>query len=525
MSRGSNRQWTVPRGQCKQVKTDNITIRWYGSQSAVLEGPMVDQYRNLLQKIAAYNPNSESILSCDEHDDFTPTQITSLENINKCMVDANLTSVHISELEETNCVLSGNPSTTEGIHEILHVCEETQLQEDRELLHDVVKRLDSLSQQFEEHRTETSIVITELLNVCEFQNITTQNIPQENISLKESNESLKTELLESKNTITEMNTKLSIADNEIASLLTVIRLLNEDRAATSSSKGNKESIRDENEDCGLVRDDDDISLTKVVSFESAKKTSQQQGSTSKNDAISSEATSTNNNRQNDGAISKTTQENNHHNKTATRDSPILLIGDSMIKNIIPRKISKRQIIKRTFPGKTAEEIKPEINTISPETAPSHIIIHAGTDNLPPNSVRETAKHIEELANCVKQRFPSSQIGLPSIINRNDIELSTNIMDVHKKIEELCDKRGFEFIDNQNINNSCLNGSNLHLNPKGSTYLAVNFIKFIRGKDVQPNYHRHTSKDFRLPFHQLHLLENIAKILTPPRGSNMRARTY
>ena len=130
-------KWTVPRGQCKQVKTDNITIRWYESQSVVLEGPMVDQYRNLLQKIAAYNPNSESILSCDEHD-----EITSLENINKYVVDANLTSVHISKLEETNCVLTGNPSNTEGIHETLHVCEETQLQEDRELLQDVVKRLD-----------------------------------------------------------------------------------------------------------------------------------------------------------------------------------------------------------------------------------------------------------------------------------------------------------------------------------------------------------------------------------------------
>ena len=336
-------KWTVPRGQCKQVKTDNITIRWYESQSVVLEGPMVDQYRNLLQKIVVYNPHSESILSCDEQDDFTPTQITSLDNINKYMVDANLTSVHISELEETNCVLSANPSTTEGILETLHVCEETQLQEDRELLQDVVNRLDLLSQQFEKHRTETSIVITELLNVCECQNITTQNIPQENISLKESNESLKTELLECKKTITEMNTKLSIVDNEIASLLTVIRLLNEDRAATSSSKGNKESIlpsdairftglQDENEDCGLVRDDDDmISLTKVVSFESAKKTSQQQGSASKNDAISSEATSTNNNRQNNGATSKTTQENNHNNKTATRDSPIILIGDSYPK--------------------------------------------------------------------------------------------------------------------------------------------------------------------------------------------------
>ena len=106
------------------------------------------------------------------------------------------------------------------------------------------------------------------------------------------------------------------------------------------------------------------------------------------------------------------------------DSPIILIGDSIIKNINPRKISKRQIIKRTFPGKTAEEIKPEINTIPSETAPSHVIIHAGTNNLPTNSVRETVKHIEELANCVKQRFPSSQIGLSSITIRNDIDYTS-----------------------------------------------------------------------------------------------------
>ena len=153
----------------------------------------------------------------------------------------------------------------------------------------------------------------------------------------------------------------------------------------------------------------------------------------------------------------------------------MLIGDSMIKNINPRKISRRQIIKRTFPGKTAEEIISEINTISPETAPSHIIIHWGANNLATNSLRETVNHIEELANCVKQKFPSSQIGQSSITNRNDIEISTKIMDVNKKIEEFCDKRGFEFIDNQNIDNSCLNGSNIHLNSKGSAYLTVNLL--------------------------------------------------
>ena len=83
------------------------------------------------------------------------------------MIDSNIISDDILELEGNNCALSSNLSTIAGMHETLHVCEENQLQEDRSLLQDVVKRLDLLLQQFEKHRTETSIVITELLKVCE----------------------------------------------------------------------------------------------------------------------------------------------------------------------------------------------------------------------------------------------------------------------------------------------------------------------------------------------------------------------
>ena len=57
------------------------------------------------------------------------------------------------------------------------------------------------------------------------------------------------------------------------------------------------------------------------------------------------------------------------------------------------------------------------------------------------------------------------------------------------------KKGFKFIDNKNVDNSCLKGSNLHLNSKGSALLAANFIKFIRGKDVQPHYLPSKNKGF------------------------------
>ena len=58
------------------------------------------------------------------------------------MIDGNasLISVDILELEETNCALGSNLSTTAGMHETLHVCEENQLQEDQSLLQDVIKR-------------------------------------------------------------------------------------------------------------------------------------------------------------------------------------------------------------------------------------------------------------------------------------------------------------------------------------------------------------------------------------------------
>jgi hypothetical protein len=74
-------------------------------------------------------------------------------------------------------------------------------------------------------------------------------------------------------------------------------------------------------------------------------------------------------------------------KTSTSDSPIVIIGDSIIKNINPKKISKKQVLKRTFPGKNAEDTKSEIKSIPTGSTPSHIIIHAGTNNLPTNTVR------------------------------------------------------------------------------------------------------------------------------------------
>ena len=53
----------------------------------------------------------------------------------------------------------------------------------------------------------------------------------------------------------------------------------------------------------------------------------------------------------------------------------------MIKNIIPEKMSQRKVYKYTFSGKTAEQIATEVGNIDLHEVRSHVIIHAGTNNL------------------------------------------------------------------------------------------------------------------------------------------------
>ena len=83
-----------------------------------------------------------------------------------------------------------------------------------------------------------------------------------------------------------------------------------------------------------------------------------------------------------------------------------------------------------------------------------------------------------VCNCISLQLlsDSSKFGISSIAVRHDADLTDRISTVNKQLQELCVKNGFDFINNSNVDNTCLNGSQLHLNAKGSAFLATNFIK-------------------------------------------------
>ena len=57
------------------------------------------------------------------------------------------------------------------------------------------------------------------------------------------------------------------------------------------------------------------------------------------------------------------QDPNHPERNASppNSEPIIIIGDCIIKNIDPRKLSKKPVRKFTYPGKTADQISEEGN--------------------------------------------------------------------------------------------------------------------------------------------------------------------
>jgi hypothetical protein len=94
--------------------------------------------------------------------------------------------------------------------------------------------------------------------------------------------------------------------------------------------------------------------------------------------------------------------------------------------------------------------------------------------------------------------------------------SDRISTVNKQLQELCIKNGFDFINNSNVDNTCLNGSQLHLNAKGSAFLATNFIKFLRGsnENVKSSYRSRRNEDFRRTRPaRFHLLEDLLRLMS------------
>ena len=170
------------------------------------------------------------------------------------------------------------------------------------------------------------------------------------------------------------------------------------------------------------------------------------------------------------------QEKKNRSKKSGRH--IFRIGDSMVKHLTGPGISKNgQVQVKRHPGATTEDI---IDCIKPTIRQKSdiFIVHSGTNDLTKDV--NTMRKIRKVVAAVKEIGTEGKIKLSfsGIVARGDTNKKEDIVITNNRFEKYCKGNEFFFINNSNIDVSCLNKRKLHLNRKGTHYLAKNFRKHV-----------------------------------------------
>ena len=165
-------------------------------------------------------------------------------------------------------------------------------------------------------------------------------------------------------------------------------------------------------------------------------------------------------------------------KTSVVKKEVFIIGDSMIKYVNGRGVSRNDSVKvRSYLGATTDDF---IDYVRPTVRkkPNLIIIHSGTNDIQNNV--NTLQKIRKVISSIKEYDTDDniKIALSSIIHRSDHDFEDKINETNRKLENLCKGKGMIFINNSNIDSTCLNRSKLHLNKSGTSLLIKNFSKAV-----------------------------------------------
>ena len=163
---------------------------------------------------------------------------------------------------------------------------------------------------------------------------------------------------------------------------------------------------------------------------------------------------------------------------STEKKRIVIIGDSMVNNIQENGLNKQHHVQiKRHGGATTLIVKDFIKHIV-RRKPDLIIIHAGTNDLTDDNVN-TAETLTEIFESASDVSPETEIVMSSVITRQDKPgMPKKVKRLNKVIDEVCEKFNIKVMSNSNVGGECLSTKKLHLNQKGNSVFARNFLKFI-----------------------------------------------
>ena len=190
----------------------------------------------------------------------------------------------------------------------------------------------------------------------------------------------------------------------------------------------------------------------------------------------------------------------HAKKTGSEKQEIkkvLVIGDSMVKHIDRVKIERAagcQSVVHSYSGARVEQISSKIKEYWSEGEQyDTVLLHVGTNNLASEEPEEVASKMDGLIKDLKDH--AKKIAISSVIKRYDNRVpASKITRFNNVVKNLCMKHNTIFLDNDHIDRSLLNRSNLHLNQQGDRVLGNVFCTYLKSFRVGNN---------RQFFHQAH----------------------
>lgn len=507
-------KWTTPGGNSKLFQNSQITIRWYwNSGSLNLKGDMASQIKAKILNIA--NPEMDS--------DSNVIESSKYENL------------HI-DLDQTNNDLHTESRSYSLNKDTSPICSDTEHINNISQIRDINTKLDSfvshINAKLETLADEiTTIKENKPYSILVLEDVVSE-LKKEKADLIRMNEDMREKYTNLLQTASDLRTRAMNLENEKSSLMTALKLIQQDNMLS-----NKRNAELQNQNDNL------IAATKLLQNDMEGKTKERKrnfmeanrksptttskslfddsvlivetknrfdvldDSDSKDDdgetprTKRSEINSTNNQQQsfpvhqqscNDQKQSRSTHQQIHNpNKSRFNQQRsnireqkpnVAIVGDSMLKYINPsklRKSTKCNIQVKTFPGAKVSDMKHYIKPTLSRT-PDCLIMHIGTNDLKNSSPSEISSSISSLGQEIRKEVPNTNLVISEVIIRNDDpSLNVKISELNKNLAQVCANNNWDFITHKNILPVHLNSYGLHLNKQGSSYLAKNFINFLK----------------------------------------------
>ena len=156
---------------------------------------------------------------------------------------------------------------------------------------------------------------------------------------------------------------------------------------------------------------------------------------------------------------------------------VLIAGDSLLYGVDEQRLSNKYNVKvRCFPGATISDMFDYLKPLF-KNNPESVIIHIGTNNdSTKSSSRELLDKMLELKLFISSNLPTSKVIISSPVLRTD---NGKAMLTLKNLNKLMKELKINIIDNDNIKEQHLGRKGLHLNGKGTSRLAMNFIEMLK----------------------------------------------